>query len=144
MQFVPYLNFNGNCAEAVAFYEKVLGAQAHTMTYGQMPPSEGMPPLSPQDRAKVMHSSLSFGGQAVLFASDSLPAFCGGDVKPMQGMQVSINVDSAAEGKRIFDALSEGGQVQMPYEKTFWAEGFGMLTDRFGTPWMVNAELPQG
>lgn len=138
----PYLYFNGDCAEAMAFYAELLGAQAQLMTYAQMPPKPDMPPLSETDKNKVAHSELVKDGKPFLYATDFLPAFCGeGSFKPMQGFQVSIGVESVAEGERIFRALSEGGQVQMPWAETFWAKGFGMVTDRFGTPWMVNAEL---
>lgn len=141
MTLIPYLSFNGNCAEAMAFYAQVLGGQAHTLTFANMPAEEGAPPLSDADKAKVMHSTLVVNGQPLLYASDTLPAFCGDEgFKPPQGFQISINVDSAAEGERIFNALTDGGQVKMPFAKTFWAKGFGIVTDRFGTPWMVNAE----
>lgn len=141
----PYLNFNGNCAEAMAFYAPLLGGQAQTMTYAQMPPAEGAPPLSEADKAKVMHSTLVVNGQPLLFASDTLPVFCDGEgFKPAQGFHICINVDSTAEGERIFNALAAGGQVQMPFAETFWAKGFGMAVDRFGTPWMVCAEYMAG
>lgn len=142
MQLIPYLNFNGNCAEAIAFYAKLLGGEAQTMTFGQMPPDPNMPPLSDADKAKVMHSQLVRDGKPFLYASDTLPMFCSaGGFQSVQCMQVAINVDSVAEGKRIFDALAQGGQIKMPFEETFWAKGFGIVSDRFGTPWMVNAGL---
>ena len=87
-----------------------------------------------------MHVHLQVGEQA-LMGSDAMPgageACAGGYVKP-QGLWVSIGVADTAEGQRVFKALADGGQVAMPFEKTFWSEGFGMVTDRFGTPWMVN------
>ena len=90
-----------------------------------------------------MHAHLQIGAQS-LMASDTMPAMpgqsaesCGGYQKP-QGLWVSIGVDSAAEGERVFKALAQGGQVTMPFAATFWSPGFGMVTDRFGTPWMVN------
>ena len=109
MQINPYLNFNGNCAEAFRFYEKVLRGKIEAIhTFGDSPMKNEMPPETPHN------------------------------FQPAQGIYVSLNVDSMEEGKRIFDALAQGGQVTMPFEKTFWAPGFGMATDRFGTPWMVN------
>lgn len=71
-----------------------------------------------------------------------MPQFCatGGYQRPA-GLRISINVDSQAEGQRLFEALAAGGKIDMPFAKTFWAAGFGLVTDRFGTPWMVNAEL---
>lgn len=144
MQFTPYLNFDGDCAEAFAFYARLFGGiVVHQATFGEMPPSADMPPLPEAARSRVMHAHLKIGEQS-LMASDTLPAMpgqpddtCGGYRKP-QGMWVSIQVADAAEGRRVFDALVQGGEVTMPFEPTFWSPGFGMVTDRFGTPWMVN------
>ncbi|WP_343292376.1 VOC family protein [Vandammella animalimorsus] len=142
MKLSPYLYFNGNCADAMTFYAELLGGKLEIMTYAQIPSDPDMPPLSEADKTKVAHSQLMHNGERLLNASDSLPAFCSeGGFQPMQGFQVAINVDTLAEGERIFRALSEGGQVQMPFAETFWAKGFGIVTDRFGTPWQVNAEL---
>ncbi|PJK08582.1 hypothetical protein CO610_05385 [Lysobacteraceae bacterium NML95-0200] len=142
MKLSPYLYFNGNCAEAMRFYAELLGGEAQIMTYAQMPSDPDMPPLSEADKTKVAHSQLLRNGECLFSASDSLPMFCDeGGFKPMQGFQVAIDVDTVAEGERIFKALAAGGQVQMPFAETFWAKGFGIVTDRFGTPWMVNAEL---
>lgn len=131
MQINPYLNFDGQCAEAFRFYEQVLGGKIDMlMTMGESPMAAETPP-DMQDR--VMHVSMSVGGQN-LMGSDSPPEMY---QKP-QGLFVSLHYDTAEEGGRVFSALAEGGTVVMPFEKTFWAEGFGMLVDRFGTPWMVN------
>ncbi|MBS0593280.1 MAG: VOC family protein [Rubrivivax sp.] len=144
MQFVPYLNFDGNCAEAFAFYAKVFGGTVvHQSTFAEMPPQPGMPALPDAAKQRVMHVHLQIGNQA-LMASDTMPgadATCGGYAKP-QGLYVSIGVGSVAEGRRVFDALAEGGQVTMPFDATFWSPGFGMVTDRFATPWMVNVSTP--
>ena len=141
MQFAPYLNFNGNCAEAFAFYKDLFKGQiVHQSTFGEMPPDDKMPPLPPEAKDGIMHVHLQVGEQA-LMGSDAMPgageACAGGYVKP-QGLWGSIGVADTAEGQRVFKALADGGQVAMPFEKTFWSEGFGMVTDRFGTPWMVN------
>ncbi|QTD44498.1 VOC family protein [Ottowia testudinis] len=142
MQFVPYLNFNGNCAEAFAFYKDVFkGTLVHQSTYGEMP--EG-PPIPPEARQHIMHVHLQVGEQA-LMGSDAMPGatdVCAGGYAKPQGLWVSIGVASADEGRRVFDALAPGGQVAMPFDKTFWSPGFGMVTDRFGTPWMVNVATP--
>ena len=131
MQISPYLNFNGNCAEAFKFYEKCLGGRIEMMhTYGDSPMKDQMPP---EARNRVMHVHLNVGGQT-LFGSDSPTP----EPNPPHGFHVSIAVDSEADGQRVFRELSAGGQVVMPFEKTFWSPGFGMLVDRFGTPWMVN------
>ena len=153
MQFIPYLNFDGTCAEAMAFYAKLFGGQiVYQGTFGEMPASPGMPPLPNAAKQRIMHAHLQVGAQAIM-ASDTRPsapgqdpATCGGGYHKPQGMWVSIGVDSFAEGQRVFDGLAQGGQVSMPYAATFWSPGFGMVTDRFGTPWMVNvkSDAPQG
>ena len=145
MQFTPYLNFDGNCAEAMAFYAKLFGGQiVFQSTFGEMPPDAGMPPLPESVKNRLMHAQLQVGAQS-LMASDAMPAMpgmdpetCGGGYRRPQGLWVSIGVETEAEGKRVFDGLAEGGQVTMPFGKTFWSPGFGMVTDRFGTPWMIN------
>ena len=148
MQFIPYLNFDGNCSEAMAFYAQVFGGKVmHQMTFGEMPASEGMPPMPDAAKARIMHAHLQIGAQA-LMASDTMPAMpgqgnegCGGGYQKPQGMWVSIGVADAEEGGGVFKALADGGQVAMPYAATFWSPGFGMVTDRFGTPWMVNVQV---
>ena len=147
MQFIPYLNFDGNCAEAMNFYAKLFGGQImFQMRFDEMPPTEGMPPLPDSAKSRLKHAHLQVGAQAIM-ASDTMPAMpgidpetCGGGYKKPQGLWVSISVDSAAEGRRVFDGLTPGGQVTMPFATTFWSPGFGMVTDRFGTPWMVNVQ----
>jgi PhnB protein len=125
-----YLFFDGQCAEAMRFYEKTLGGKIEmTMTYGEAPDPAQCPPGA---KDRIMHTSMLVDGRR-LMASDVPP----GQAKPMQGFALSIGYPAPDEGRRVFDALAEGGQVMMPFGKTFWAEGFGMLTDRFGTPWMV-------
>ena len=138
MQLVPYLTFNGNCREALTFYQQLFnGKILYLGTFGEMPDA---PPMPEAARNAVMHVNLQIGAQA-LMGSDAMPgageACAGGYSKP-QGLWVSIGVGSMAEGQRVFDALAAGGQVTMPFAATFWSPGFGMVTDRFGTPWMVN------
>jgi PhnB protein len=129
-----YLTFDGNCGEAMRFYERALGGRIEmSMTYGQSPEPEQCPAGS---KERIMHTALSLDGRR-LMASD-VPA---GQFKPMQGFALSLNYPTAAEARKIFDALSAGGTVTMPFGKTFWAEGFGMFTDRFGTPWMVGGGM---
>ena len=134
MKVTPYLNFDGQGAEAFKFYEQVIGGKIQDMmTYNDMPEmAEHMPP---EARGQIMHACLNVGDQT-LMASDSPP----GQHQTPQGLWVSLHYDHATEGKQVFDALAEGGNVQMPFEKTPWAAGFGMVTDRFGIPWMVNCE----
>ena len=130
MQIDAYLMFDGTCEQAFRFYERVLGGRIEAML-----PFEGSPAAEHVPREfgnKILHASMTIG-QSRLMGSDAPQQY----EKP-QGFSVSINVDSAADAERIFSALAEGGNVQMPLDKTFWAERFGMLVDRFGTPWMVN------
>jgi PhnB protein len=137
MQLNPYLNFNGQCAEAFKFYEQVLGASnTFSMTWGEMPGADQFPA---EAHKLIMHSTLSIGDD-LLMGADSPP----GRYEQPKGMNVSIHVKSVAEGERIFNALSENGNVTMPFQKTFWSPGFGMCVDRFGIPWMVNCEAEAG
>jgi PhnB protein len=131
--FDSYIFFNGQCAEAMRFYERTLGGKIETlMTYADAPPSEQQQCPAPSDH--VMHARLVVEGRA-LMASDQPP---GAPAQAMAGFALSLQYASADEARRIFDRLSEGGKVQMPLAKTFFADTFGMLVDRFGTPWMVG------
>lgn len=135
-QFEPYLSFDGNCAEAMHFYEKTLGGKIEmSMTYGEVPPAPGQQAPSGDAAKRIMHVSMTLEGQRIM-ASDMPP---GVPFEGMKGITVSLAYPDPAHGKVVFDALAAGGHVKMPYQKTFWAEGFGMCTDQFGTPWMVNA-----
>jgi PhnB protein len=136
MQCNPYLLFNGNCEEAFKVYEKVLGGKIIAMMkVGDTPAAEQH---GADFRDKIMHARMTFGNNTLMASDAPTPQF-----EAMKGMQVSLNVDTPTEADRIFKALSEGGNVRMPIQETFWAQRFGMLTDRFGTPWMVNCDKPQ-
>lgn len=131
----PYLFFDGRCEEAVVFYRKALGAEVEMlMRYSESPdpPPPGMVP--PGAENKVMHASFRIGDSVVMASDD-----CSADKRALAGFSLSISVANAAEAKRCFDALGDGGKVLMPLGKTFWSPCFGMLTDRFGVGWMVNA-----
>lgn len=131
MQVNPYLNFDGQCAEAFRYYEQVLGGKVEAMmTFKDMPASEQLP-AGWEDR--VLHAHLSVDGQIIL-GSDSPP----GQYQRPQGLYVSLQIEDAARGERVFNALADGGTVVMPFEETFWAQRYGIVVDRFGTPWMVN------
>ena len=134
MQFIPYLGFNGNCRDALEFYAKTLGAKLELMEFGDTPAAAHVPESA---RNQIMHGNLSLNGTTILMGSDG----GGMPFEKMQGMQVALVLEDVAEGERIFTALADGGTVTMPFEKTFWAERFGMCVDRFGTPWMVNAGM---
>ncbi|HEX4535174.1 MAG TPA: VOC family protein [Rhizomicrobium sp.] len=136
MKISPYLNFDGNCREAFELYAKVMGGKdLHIMTFKDMPPDENMP-LTDDQKKMVMHARFIVGGDTIM-GSDSP-----GRYNKPQGYAISIGVDTPEEADRIFAALAEGGDVGMPIAETFWAKRFGMVTDRFGTHWMVNCEKP--
>lgn len=127
----PYLIFNGNCAEAMRFYERVLGGKLELMTHGDSP----MADQAPADfKDRIMHAYLAFDG-GVVMASDDMP---NAQYSGMHGFSLSLGYTDIEEARKMFDTLSEGGQATMPFQETFWSPGFGMLTDRFGTHWMVN------
>ena len=133
MQVNPYLTFNGQCEEAFKFYEKVLnGKILFMMKNGESPMADKTPA---DQRNRIMHATLQIGDKTIMGA-DAPPQFY---TKP-GGFSVSISVNDPKEGERIFQALSQGGQVKIPFQKTFWAAGFGMFIDRFSIPWMVNCE----
>ena len=135
MKIVTSLSFRGECREAFEFYAKVLGGEiTAAMTYGDGPPDM---PIGPEYKDWLMHCWLQVGDQAIM-GSDSPPEFAPPPDQLKNGFDVTLHTDDAAEGRRWYDALSEGGQATMPFGETFWSAGFGMLTDRFGVPWMVN------
>jgi PhnB protein len=133
MRVEPYLFFDGRCEEAIEFYRKVLGAEVTMlMRYKESPepPPPGMVP--PGSENKVMHSNLRIG-ETMVMASDGN---CQG--KPsFQGFSLSVTAPNEAEAERMFTALADGGQVQMPLAKTFFSPCFGMVADRFGVSWMI-------
>ena len=130
MQVQPYLFFDGRCEEAIEFYRSVLGAEVTMLMRYKDSPDPGA--CRPGNEDKVMHASLRIGETTAL-ASDGRclgrPSF--------QGFSLSLTVPNAAEAERVFAALGDGGQVQMPLAKTFFSSRFGMVADRFGVSWMV-------
>ena len=134
-EIAPYLMFNGNCAEAFRFYQSVLGGKLDIQTYGNSPAKEHVPA---EAHGKVIHARLSLGNWALMGSDDASP---GAFEKP-QGTQVTLTLATEVDAKRVFDALAQSGKQTMPFGKTFWSSGFGMLVDRFGTPWMVNTYAP--
>lgn len=133
MKLNPYLTFTGSCEEAFRFYEKVLGGKIEAMMTAVGTPMEKQVP--PEWRNKIMHARMTVGG-TVLMGSDAPPD----RAEPMKGVAICLNLDEAAEAERVFHALSEQASITMPIQETFWAQRFGMLTDQFGTPWMINCE----
>jgi PhnB protein len=127
----PYLFFGGRCDEALKFYQTALGAEVLMLSRFKDSPDPYMVQLGMEE--KVMHASFKIG-ETTLMASDGR---CEGEAR-FEGFSLSISVPDEKEAERVFAALSEGGEVTMPLEKTFWSPKFGMLTDRFGVGWMVS------
>jgi PhnB protein len=133
MQSNTYLFFDGECKAAFKFYEQCLGGKIdEMMTYGDGPMSEEIPS---EQRDRIMHANLTVGAM-VLMGSDT-PRDC---FKKPQGFSVNLQFDDRVEAERIFQKLAENGTVRMPFQETFWSTRFGMLVDRFGTPWMINVQ----
>jgi PhnB protein len=134
MQVQVYLFFNGRCEEALEFYKKAIDAEVLTLMRfkdSPEPPQPGMVPPGSED--KIMHASVRIGN-SIAMASDGR---CEGQ-PGFQGFALSLSLANEAETDRVFAALADGGQVQMPPTKTFWSPRFGMLSDRFGVGWMVS------
>jgi PhnB protein len=132
MQVQPYLFFDGRCEEAAEFYKKAIGAQvAMMMRYRDSP--EPHPPgmVPPGSENKIMHMSLQIGESTVMASDDCIyhPTF--------QGFSLTLTAKDSAEADRLFGALADGGSVEMPLTKTFFASKYGMLADRYGVRWMV-------
>ena len=134
MKVNPYLFYDGNCEAAFKHYEKVLGAKIEVLLRNEEAPADM--PSPPERKKKIMHGRISIDGE-VLMASDAPPEHFH---KP-QGFSVSLTFTDPAEAERKFTALCEGGSVNMPFGKTFFSRGFGMGTDQFGIPWMVNCPI---
>jgi PhnB protein len=144
MKIQPYLFFNGTCEAAFRFYEKALGGKIGELhRFKDMPPQEGSANdgcggMTPEALAamgeKVMHVNLAVGDQMIM-GSDSPDDSQNG----IQGVTITLGFTDVEEGRKVFEALSEKGDVQMPYGETFWANGFAMFKDQFGVPWMINA-----
>jgi PhnB protein len=135
MKVTPYLNFDGRCAEALKFYEKILGGRTlMKMTWGESPMGEK---VTPHWKDKIIHATFQLDGQEI-GAADSPEEYY---EKP-QGLSITLGFDSPEEAERVFKGLSENGEVSMPIQETFWARRFGMFTDQFGIPWMINCGKP--
>ena len=133
MKVQAYISFGGRCEEALEFYKKSIGAEVTGLLRWKDNPDKDMK-ASPGREEKIMNASFRMG-DTELMADDGM----GGETTAeFKGITLAIEVASDAEAKRVFTALGESGKVTMPLEKTFWTSSFGMLTDKFGVPWMVN------
>lgn len=133
MQVQAYLFFEGRCEEAIEFYRRTLGAQVEFLMRNKESPVAPGCEMPAGSENKVMHANLRIGDTQVM-ASDGR---CSGQ-PGFQGFSLSLTPADADEARRLFDALAEGGQVQMPLGETFWSPCFGMVADRFGVSWMIN------
>ncbi|MEZ5657984.1 MAG: VOC family protein [Burkholderiaceae bacterium] len=131
---IPYIHFQGNCHEAMSRYAEILGGGLEIMPYSQAPADA---PEAMRSSDLVMHCALNSPEFGTLFASDYPP---GHDGEPQASVSISIGTPDTDKARAAFEALAEGGTVMMPFERTFFAAGFGMARDRFGTTWMVMAQ----
>ena len=133
MRLNPYLFFNSECNAAFKFYEQCLGGKIDAMmTYGASPMAEQTPP---ERRDNIMHAQLTVG-DIVLMGADCPPDM----FEQPQGFYISLQFNNVVDAEQIFNTLAENGTIRMPLAETFWAKRFGMLVDRFGTPWMINCD----
>jgi PhnB protein len=136
MKLHTYLNYGGNCEQAFRFYEQHLGGKiTMMMTHGQQPNAKDVPPAWTN---AILHARMNIG-ETELFAADVPPE----RFQPMRSAYLSLTVNSIEEAERIYNLLSDGGQIFMPMQETFFAFRFAMLRDKFGTSWMILHERPQ-
>jgi PhnB protein len=134
-EFITYLNFDGNCRQAMEFYAKCLGAELEVMPFSSAPMD-----MPPEAKDKVLHSRLSKGAQVLLMASDCPP---GTPLQQGNNFAISINCESREEVDKLFSSLGEKGKVVMQTQDMFWGAYFGMTTDQFGVNWMFNYDTPK-
>lgn len=136
MNINPYLNFRDQCEAAFTFYAKVLGGKIDGILHnGESPMRDKVPK---ERHHLVMHAQISFGTQ-VIMGADAPPEY----YKGAGSIAIALNYDEPAEAERIFNALAKDGTINMPIGPTFWAQRFGALTDKFGTPWLINGGFIQ-
>jgi PhnB protein len=134
-QAIAYLGFDGNCADAMRFYEKALGGKLEVLMSGaESPMAEQMPK---EFAHRILHARLALPGGGLLYAGDTPTNV---PYEGIKGVSIAVDYASVAEAEKVFNALAAGGQVTMPMQPAFWARRWGMLIDRFGTPWIVNGE----
>jgi PhnB protein len=133
---IPYLSFDGKCAEAMRFYEKALGGKLELLLKNSDSPMAAQSPKEHADR--IMHARLALPGGGMLYGGDSPPQM---KYPGIHGVGLTLNFDTVDQATVAFKALSQGGTISMDLQPMFWAKIWGMLTDKFGTPWIVNGEL---
>jgi PhnB protein len=139
LQPIPCLSFDGNCAEAMRFYEKSLGGRIKSIITGAQSPMAAQIPKEHANR--VMNAQLELPGGCLIYGADTPPHI---PYEGIKGVTVALNFSSVEEAETVFANLAEGGKITMPFGPTFWAKKFGMVVDRFGVGWMINGELLMG
>jgi PhnB protein len=135
-QPIAYLSFDGNCAEAMRFYERVLEGKLEVLTSGGESP---MADQIPKEFAhRILHARLALPDGGLLFAGDA-PAHV--PYEGVKGVALTLNYDTPEQARAVFDRLVAGGQVTMPMQASYWAKAWGMLVDRYGVAWIINGEL---
>ncbi|HCT1634024.1 TPA: VOC family metalloprotein YjdN [Citrobacter koseri] len=139
MPLSPYISFAGHCADAIAYYHKTLGAELlYKITFGEMPPPEqgsedGCPSGMQFPDTSIAHANVRIAGSDIMMSD----AIASGNAS-YSGFTLVLDTQDVAEGKRWFDNLAAQGQIEMDWQETFWAHGFGKVTDQYGVPWMIN------
>jgi len=138
MPLSPYISFPGNCAEATAFYQQAVGAELlYKITFGEMPKDdnsdEGCPSGMSYPDSAIAHSNVRIAGSDIMMSDGTF-----GTEATYAGFTLVLDTQDVAEGKRWFDNLAAGGTIDMAWQETFWAHGFGKVTDKYGVPWMIN------
>jgi PhnB protein len=138
-EVVAYLSFDGNTREAMTFYAQCLGAELELISFSDHM-GASLPKEMEASKNRIMHARLSKASKSLLMASDAMP---GMPLQASNNFSISIHCESVEEIDKLFAALSAGGTIRMPIAETSWGARFGMFTDRFGIPWMLNFELPK-
>lgn len=139
MMLIPYINLSGNAEEVMNFYRDVFGGKTEIMRWSEMPPNPKMP-VSDEWKNKVMHGSLTIRENVMIYLSDSWVD----EEKPINNnIVIHVEFDSEDELRKAFDALSAGGEVNMPVDRMFWGAVYGDLVDKFGTRWGLDYQLPE-
>lgn len=136
-QPIPYLAFDGSCAEAMRFYTTVLGGTLSIMTNRQSPFAAQ---CAPEHLDRVMHARITFADGSFLYGGDCPP---GMPYQGIHGVSIALVYDTVDEAQRVFDSLAEGGAVTMPFAEAFWAKRSGMVKDRFGLHWAINGAMSE-
>ena len=135
MKLNPYLNYGGNCKEAFEFYAKNMGGKINAMlTFADQPNPENAPP---DWKNKIMYASMSIGETEIMGSDAPVDRF-----QPMRSVYLALRVDNTPEAERLYKLLTDGGEIFMPMEETFFAHRFAMLRDKFGTSWMILHQKP--